>query len=517
MMAGAPDKTEFTLKDFSMQLRSVALVGCLFCGCLFYAFAPPAFSRDGDFDNRIFEQPGGSPPEVTEARSKADVAYQQGDYAQVIELATRLIDNYPGDNVHVAYHLRASAKIEQGRLAGSGKQVRDGITDARQAIILAGNEYPWLHIPYVYGLSSLAEIERRKEHADLAIKVVTPVLQYPESKNYTAEDRANLYYQRGLAYTARGDFKLAASDHAEALRLSPQHLGSNLKRAEALQAQGLIKDALAAYDTAVERFPNVLIVFNDRGKLRRTAGDLDGAVTDFTRCLQLDPKFAVGNVNRGMCLAESNNPQAAEGDFSEALNSKLDPGTSSLAYRQRAATRLAQGKGPAAISDLDAAIKINARDASLFEERGCAQYFQKNFAVAVADFAKAMELNPQMVHVVPWRALALARSGKTAESRALLEATMNGKTPPTGWVTKLCAYLLDQVDEQNLLDAAAGAATARDKGRQSCEARYFAGQKQLLRDDAAKAAELFGQSVASKEYTLSAYRGACFELGQFAN
>jgi lipoprotein NlpI len=502
----------FTRKDFSMQLRSVALMSCLLS-----AFAPAAFSRDGDFDNRIFEQPRGSSPEVTETRSQADSAYQQGDYARVIELATRLIDNYPGDNVHVAYHLRASAKIELGRLAGSGKQVREGITDARQAIILAGNEYPWVHIPYVYGLSSLAEIERRKEHADLAIKVVTPVLQFPETKNYTSEDRANLYYQRGLAYMSRGDFKLAANDHAEALRLSPQHLGSNLKRAEALQAQGLTKEALAAYDTAVERFPNVLIVFNDRGKLRRMAGDLDGAITDFTRCLQLDPKFAVGNINRGMCLAESNNPQAGEGDFSEALNSKLDPGTTVLAYRQRAATRLAQGKGPEAIGDLDAAIKLNARDASLFEERGCAQYFQKSFAAAAADFAKAMELNSQMAHVVPWRALALARSGMTAESRALLDATMNGKTPPTGWVAKVCAYLLDQVDEQNLLDAAASATTPRDKARQGCEAHYFAGQKQLLRDDAAKAAESFRQCVASKEYTLSAYRGACFELGQFAN
>src|SRR4029077_15220713 len=119
------------------------------------------------------------------------------------------------DNVHVAYYLRASGKVELGRISGSGKQVRDGIVDARQAILLAGNEYPWVHIPYLYGLTSLAEIERRREHADLAIKVATPVLQLPESKGYTADDRANVCYQRGLAYAARGDFKLAANDHAE--------------------------------------------------------------------------------------------------------------------------------------------------------------------------------------------------------------------------------------------------------------------------------------------------------------
>jgi tetratricopeptide (TPR) repeat protein len=497
-----------------MRLRS-ALVFCCFC----LALAPAAigFARDGDADDRSSDQSSNSPPPVVDARGKADSAYQQGDYAKVVELATWLIDNYPSDNVHVAYHLRASAKIEQGRQAGSGKQIRDGISDARQAVQLAGVEYPWTYIPYVYGMSSLAEIERRKEHADMAIKAVTPVLQYPESKNFTAEDRANLYYQRGLAYSARGDYKLAANDHAEAIRLSPQHLGSLLKRGEALSALGLIKDALAAYDTAVERFPNSLAACNDRGKLRRTAGNLDGAISDFDRCLQIDPKFVVGYVNRGMCLVETNNPQAAEGDFTDALKGKSDSGTTALAYRMRAGARVAQGKGPEAISDFDAAIKINARDASLFEERGCAHYFQKDFAAASADFSKAVELNPQLLHLVPWRALALARQGKAEESRTLLEATLSGKTPPNGWLAKICGFLLDQVNEQDLFATAAGAPAARDKARQGCEARYFAGQRQLLRQDAEKAAEHFREALATKEYSLSAYRGACFELGQFAN
>ncbi|MBI3862198.1 MAG: tetratricopeptide repeat protein [Planctomycetia bacterium] len=495
-----------------MHLRLTALA---FCAVV--AFAPPVFSADPVTDNTIIEKASDSPPQVTEARGKADSAYQQGNYAKVVELATWLIDNHPGDNVHVAYHLRASAKIEQGRRAGSGKQVREGIADARQAIILAGNEHPWVHIPYVYGLSSLAEIERRKEHADLAIKVVTPVLSFPETKNFTADHRANLYYQRGLAYASRGDLKLAANDQAEAIRLSPQHISAHLKRAEALTAQGLVKDALVAYDKAVEAFPNVLVVFNDRGKLRRTAGDLDGAISDFERCLQLDQKFAVGYVNRGMCLAESNNPQAAEGDFSDALKLKPDPATSAFALRLRATARLAQGKAPEAITDLDTLIKSNPRDASAYEDRGFAQYFQKKFSAALADFTKAVELNPQAGHLVPWRALALARSGMTAEARALVEATLAAKTPPTGWIAKVCAYLLDQATEQELLDTAAAAPSAREKSRLACEARYFAGQKHLVHEDADKAGELFREIIASKEYALSAYRGACYELGQFGN
>jgi tetratricopeptide (TPR) repeat protein len=473
------------------------------------------FGRD---NNPIFDIQGAqseSPPEVVAARHKADTAYEQGDYAKVVELATWLIENYPNDNVHVGYYLRASGKVELGRVSGSAKQVRDGVADARQAILLAGNEYPWVHIPYLYGLTSLAEIERRTDHADLAIKIVTPVFQLPESKGFTSEDRANLYYQRGLAYAARNDFKLAVNDHKEAIRLSPQHLGSHIKLAAALASLGQTKETLAAYDQAVERFPNILVVINDRGKLRRSIGDLDGAIADFTRCLALDPKSGVCLVNRGLCLVEQNGSQAAEGDFSEALKLKLDPNTNVLALRLRSASRLVQGKSAQAISDLGAAIKINPKDATLFEERGCANFFQKDYAAAKTDFSKALELNPKLTHVVPWQWVAMSRAGMSSEARALLEAAVAAKTPPAGWTAKLCAFLLDQANEQELFEAASSGANTREKSRQGCEARYFAGQRQLAKDDASKAAELFREAVAAKEYSLSAYRGACFELGEF--
>jgi tetratricopeptide (TPR) repeat protein len=294
--------------------------------------------RDRDLQERINDLP--SPPEVLEARAKADTSYQQGEYAKVIELTNWLIDNFPTDNVHFAYHLRASAKIELGKAAGSGKQVREGISDARAAIAVSGVKYPWLHIPYLYGLTALAEIERRPEHADMAIKIVTPVLAYPATKEFTEDDRAQLYYQRGLAYTAKRDFKLATADYAHAVKLSPQHLGAHLKHAESLAALGRPKEALAAYDECVAEFPANLLAYHERGEFKRKTGDLEGAISDFTRCLAIDSKFAIGYINRGRSLSEQNSPQAAEGDFSEALKLKLDPGTAVLARRLRAVARL---------------------------------------------------------------------------------------------------------------------------------------------------------------------------------
>src|SRR5258708_1123746 len=203
-----------------------------------WIFGSTAFAKDRILD-RIFDRDlegnqADSPPEAVESRSQAESAYLKSDFPRVIDLTTRLIANYPDDHAYIAYHLRASAKIELGRAANSAKQVRDGITTARQGLVQPAPEYPWLDIPYLYGLTSLAEIERRPGHADMAIQVVSPVLKFPISKGFTDDDRANLFYQRGLAYAAKSDFKMAAADQSEALRLSPDHLGAHVKRAEAL-------------------------------------------------------------------------------------------------------------------------------------------------------------------------------------------------------------------------------------------------------------------------------------------
>jgi len=490
-------------------IRSLLLVISTAC-----VLAPAAYARDRNRDRDRDQDQRESPPAAVEARAAADAAYQRQDFPKVIEVTSWLIRNFPLDHAHVAYHLRASAKIELGRSSVSPKQIREGIADARQALSLAGGEYPWLHIPYLYGLSSLAEIEKRPEHADQAIKVITPVLQLPTRKDYTAEDRANLFYQRALAYAARGDFSSAAKDQGEAIRLNPEHLGAHVKRAAAYAALGQNQQALAAYDEAVHRFPDDVVVHNDRGFFRRSSGDLDGAIGDFTRCLALDSKFAVGYINRGLCLSEQNNPRPAEVDFSQALALKLDGGLNVSVLRLRASARLAQGKAAAGINDLSAAIRSSSQDATLFEERAQAHFFEKNFSAAASDFARARQLSPQAARIIFWQSAAHARGGQVDQARSLLENEMNGKSPPTGWPAKTCAFLLEQLPEDEYLAAAADS-DAREKNRRSCEAHYFAGQAELIRGEQTKAAERFRQAVATGEFSLASYRGARFELGDF--
>ncbi|MFN0054380.1 MAG: tetratricopeptide repeat protein [Planctomycetales bacterium] len=490
--------------------RRVVLLACL---VLSLAIGGTASAQGDDFSP--FGSPTRSNPEADQARSAAEQAYHQGNYQQVVELANRLLANFPKDNPHVGFHLRASAQVELGRLARSGKQIRAGIADAQQAIAVAGKKYEWLYIPYLYGLTSLAEVEQRPDHAKMAIDVVSPVLQRPVDAEFSAEDKANLHYQRGLAHGARQDLKLALVDFEEALQLSPEHLGSHLRRADTLARQGRTQDAASAYDEAVRRFPKAVVVQNDRGNFRRTTGDLEGAAADFTRALELEPKFVVGYLNRGLCLADQNEPQAAQADFTSALGMPIDPGLKLLALRLRGQAQAAQGELSGALADYAAALQIAPQDGSLYEERGVLHFFKKDMAASAGDFAKALQLNPRLTRLTPWQAAALTRHGQTAQARQALAATQESKFPPNAWVVKLDGFLADQVSDEELLAAAQDLPPESGRAQRACEAHFFIGQKKLIAGDEEGATRQFRQALATGAFMLPAFRGARFELHDF--
>ncbi|RPI85658.1 MAG: tetratricopeptide repeat protein [Planctomycetaceae bacterium] len=447
-------------------------------------------------------------------RSQADEAYQRGEYARVIELCNQLLQSFPNDNPHVAYHLRASAKIELGRVAKSGRQIREGIADSRSALEKGNGKFPWLNVPYIYGMTALGELEDRPEHLETAIKWVTPLLDKPTGEFFTDEDKGNLYYQRGLAYTAKGETKLAAADFTKATKLAPRLLAPHLRRGASLAALGRNDEAEEAYEQAVERFPNSVIAVNDRGNFRRAKGDLDGAISDFSTALRLDPKFAVGYINRGIAQYDRLQAKEAESDFTQAARLATDLATRNAAIRMRGSSRLAQGNAQGALEDLTVAVRASPSDPSVVEERGIAEFCARQYTAAADDFARTMQVNSKLVRVVPWYWLALQRSGREQEARSLITRTLDQETPPSGWIGALCKLCDGTMTDEELLNAA-NEGTPAERSQKLCEAYFFLGQAAILTKEPDKAREYFEKALSSNTVTLSAYRASQFELKKF--
>jgi len=230
---------------------------------------------------RLFRRSGSRIDAAHErAKTAADQAYQSGNYQRAVELTTSVLRANPRDSV--AYYLRASSRVEIGLQNGDAKLIRDGISDARNAIRYDTAGDALYYIPYLYGMTKLAEVENRKEHAEETVKTAGTALKMAGN---SSEKKANILYQRALAEVYLRRFDPAITDFQLAIKLVPKHLGAYLGLASALVTAGRPQKALAAYNAAVRAFPDQAIMYNDRGMFLQSLNRNTEALTDFTRAL----------------------------------------------------------------------------------------------------------------------------------------------------------------------------------------------------------------------------------------
>jgi tetratricopeptide (TPR) repeat protein len=87
--------------------------------------------------------------------------------------------------------------------------------------------------------------------------------------------------------------------------------------------------------------------------------DYDAAIVDYTSAINLNPKYALSFLYRGLARLKANQNQAAVGDFDKAI---ADDASNGLAYLSRGLAKEEQGDVEGAIADYKEAIRINPQD-----------------------------------------------------------------------------------------------------------------------------------------------------------
>lgn len=104
-------------------------------------------------------------------------------------------------------------------------------------------------------------------------------------------------------------------------------------------------------------FSDALLSYYEMGLIKDSLKDYHGAITDFTKAIEINSRNADAYFNRSI-----------------------------IKYN------LKDYKG--AIADLDKAIDINSKDAGFYNNRGCAKAEVKDYVGAAWDFKKVIEINP---------------------------------------------------------------------------------------------------------------------------
>ena len=240
-----------------------------------------------------------------------------------------------------------------------------------------------------------------KNDFDLAIA------NYTEARNLQP-NYLNAYYERGNAHSNRGDFNKAIADYTKVIELNPHHsIECYFNRGIAYSKKRQCDKAIADYSTVIQIEPNYVPAYFNRGitfaiitqvatyKIlnKKTMfflknkgfslildvfcyksgletpptreftksvatwviiGDLDIAIIDFTRAIQLNPLLEKLYYNRGKVYASQNNFDMAITDYSTAI--QLNP-SYMRAYYHRAKVYLQQQQWEKAKTDL-----INVRN-----------------------------------------------------------------------------------------------------------------------------------------------------------
>jgi len=153
--------------------------------------------------------------------------------------------------------------------------------------------------------------------------------------------------------------------------------------------QGLHDQAIADYTKAIELDPRFALAYNNRGWAYHEKGLHDQAIADYTKAIELDPRFALAYIYRGGLSrkASSTRPSPTTPRPSNSIPGMSGPTTTGLIYGSK-------GLHDQAIADYTKAIELDPRHAWAYRNRGVAYERKGLYDQAIADYTKALEIDP---------------------------------------------------------------------------------------------------------------------------
>lgn len=234
------------------------------------------------------------------------------------------------------------------------------------------------------------------------------------------------YYDRGRAFKAKGEIDKALDDYTQAIDInSPETIQSACNnRGQIYEAKGNLDKALEDYTRGIEAMPNPMfsgfryfkqVLHRNRAEIYLQRKEYDKALKD----VQSIEKMG-GSVEPEFIAKLKNRDYSPEKDLETMKPSEKYPGASSEInlYNNRGYQSFEKGQYDLAIADYDRALAIDPHDALVLANRANAYAAQGKLNEAIADFKKVLEIDPKDYKVC--HDLGLTYAGMRDYSNALV-------------------------------------------------------------------------------------------------
>jgi tetratricopeptide (TPR) repeat protein len=198
-------------------------------------------------------------------------------------------------------------------------------------------------------------------------------------------------------YNTRGEAKLAKDDLDGALADFNKAIELNPNLAGAYDNRGRVELAKSDRDKILAE------TWNKFGRIKKNEGDLDGALVGYNKAIELNPDFAIAYSNRGLVKKTKGDLDGALADFNKAIELKPDSAT---AYNNRGELKRSKKDLDGALVDYNKAIELKPDSAIYYCNRSLAKIAKREFESALADCNRAIELKPDFANAYNNRGMA---------------------------------------------------------------------------------------------------------------
>jgi tetratricopeptide (TPR) repeat protein len=272
---------------------------------------------------------------------------------------------------------------------------------------------------------------------ELAIVDLTEVIRAEPANGMAFYNRATAYERTGGRDKALDDYRSAAHllpsfapataalgrllkasdpdaalfDLNAAIQLDPKSPALR-SRATLYLSLGRLHQALADFNQVIANDGSDSIAFLDRGVTNEKIGDIEGAISDYGRSIELAPS-AIAYVDRGGAYSHLQQPEKALADFDAAL--KIDS-NNLAALLGRANANYVRKKLDASLDDYTRVIDADPHSAMAYFKRGNIHLDLKEFGSAFSDYSESLRLDPNQPVVLLNRSIAAARLGRRSDA-----------------------------------------------------------------------------------------------------
>jgi tetratricopeptide (TPR) repeat protein len=144
--------------------------------------------------------------------------------------------------------------------------------------------------------------------------------KYNEALKFTEDgEDSEVFFNRGIAYKAKGEIDNAIAEYRRALELVPDYAEAHNNLGNLLKDQKKFDEAILHLESSIKIFPDNPNTHNNLGTVYAMKGEVNKAAVYFAKATRLQPSYIDARQNLGLAYIQQGRLDAAEREFSEAL------------------------------------------------------------------------------------------------------------------------------------------------------------------------------------------------------